>query len=145
REVKKGYLVVVKGRLSPKTGVIEAPVGRHPSQRQRMAVVKRGREARTRYCVRQYMGDFTLLEVSPETGRTHQIRVHMAAIGFPVAGDSVYGIRLPGLGRQFLHAFRLGFHLPSSGEYREFVIGLPDDLRGVLERISRGAGAKADS
>lgn len=136
RTVKKEYLTMVKGRLSPQEGIIEAPLGRHPSQRQLVAVVKSGRGARTRYRVRQYLGDFTLLEVSIETGRTHQIRVHMAAIGFPVVGDSVYGVVVPYLGRQFLHAFRLGFRLPSNGEYREFTIGLPDDLEQALKAMS---------
>ncbi len=136
RAVQKEYLVLVKGRLSPQEGIIEAPLGRHPSQRQRIAVVRSGREARTRYRVRQYLGDFTLLEVVLETGRTHQIRVHMAAIGFPVVGDSVYGAGSPYLSRQFLHAFRLGFRLPSSGEYREFTVGLPDELERALKAIT---------
>jgi len=136
RTVKKEYLALVKGRLSPREGIIEAPLGRHPSQRQRIAVVRSGREARTRYRVRQYLGDFTLLEVAIETGRTHQIRVHLAAIGFPVVGDSIYGVESPCLGRQFLHAFRLGFRLPSSGEYREFTVGLPDDLEQALKAMS---------
>lgn len=136
RKVKKEYLALVKGRLSPREGIIEAPLGRHPSQRQRVAVVRSGREARTRYRVRQYLGDFSLLEVAIETGRTHQIRAHMAAIGFPVVGDSVYGVRSPYLGRQFLHSFRLGFYLPSSGQYREFAVGLPADLEQALKDIS---------
>ncbi|MEW6143334.1 MAG: RluA family pseudouridine synthase [Chloroflexota bacterium] len=136
RTVTKEYLVLVKGRLSPREGIIEAPLGRHPSQRQRIAVVKSGREAHTRYRVKQYLGDFTLVEAAIETGRTHQIRVHMAAIGFPVVGDSVYGVRSPNLDRQFLHAFRLGFRLPSSGEYREFTVGLPDDLERALKAMS---------
>lgn len=140
RKVKKEYLVLVKGKLSPEEGVVEAPLGRHPYQRQRMAVVKTGREARTRYRVRQYLDNFTLVEVAIETGRTHQIRVHMAAIGFPVVGDRVYGVRSSGPGRQFVHAFRLGFRLPSSGEYREFVADLPEDLRKVLEEVSSISG-----
>lgn len=136
RVVRKEYLALVKGRLSPREGIIDAPLGRHPSQRQRIAVVRGGREARTRYRVRQYLGDFTLLEVAIETGRTHQIRVHLAAIGFPVVGDSVYGAESPYLSRQFLHAFRLGFRLPSSGEYREFTVGLPDELERALKAIT---------
>ncbi len=117
RSVVKVYQVLVKGRLTPEDGVIEAPVGRNPQHRERMAVVaeSRGRKARTEYHVVDYIGDYTLLEVRPETGRTHQIRVHLAAIGYPVAGDKVYGVKLPHLPRQFVHASLLGFKLSSSG------------------------------
>ena len=82
------------------------------------------------------MDSYTLIEVTPETGRTHQIRVHFAAIGHPVVGDEVYGVRSSFLGRQFLHAHRLGFRLPSSGEYVEFSSKLPSDLEQALMRIS---------
>ena len=100
-----------------------------------MAVVTEGREARTEYKVIKYIGDCTLLEVMPETGRTHQIRVHLAAIGFPVVGDKVYGVKSACLSRQFVHACRLGFKLPSSGEYVEFESELPPDLEKALEDI----------
>jgi len=113
--VDKAYLVLVKGRLTPEQGIIEAPMGRDPRNRKRMAVVTEGREARTEYRVIKYIGDYTLLEVMPETGRTHQIRVHLSAIGYPVVGDKVYGVKSPHLSRQFMHASRLGFKLPSSG------------------------------
>jgi len=96
----------------------------------------RGREARTRYHVTRRFRDYTLLEVRPETGRTHQIRVHLKAIGYPVVGDSVYGVKSPYLSRQFLHACRLGFKLPSSGEYVEFRSELPGDLERALREIS---------
>jgi len=135
RTVMKRYQVLVKGHLTPEEGIIEAPVGRDPRHRQQMAVVpeSRGREAITEYTVIRYIGEFTLLEVRPVSGRTHQIRVHLKAIGFPVAGDNVYGVKAPPLKRQFVHAAVLGFVLPSTGEYREFASPLPDDLAQALE------------
>ena len=137
RSVVKVYLVVVNGHLTPEDGAIEAPIGRDPRQRKRLAVVaeSRGREARTQYHVVSYPGSYTLLEVKPETGRTHQIRVHLAAIGYPVLGDKVYGVRSKYVSRQFLHASRLGFHLPSTGEYVEFTSPLPPDLAQALKDI----------
>jgi len=135
RSVVKAYLVLVKGRLTPDDGVIEAPIGRDPRNRKRMAVVAEGREARTRYHVIKYMGNYTLLEVRTETGRTHQIRVHLLAIGYPVVGDATYGVKSAYLSRQFLHACRLGFHLPSTGEYVEFTSELPPDLAQALKAI----------
>jgi 23S rRNA pseudouridine1911/1915/1917 synthase len=133
--VSKGYLVLVKGRLSPSRGIIEAPIGRDPADRKRMAVVKAGRPARTMYRVREYIGDHSLLDISTETGRTHQIRVHLAAIGYPVVGDAVYGVRSDFVKRQFVHACRLGFHLPQNGEYREFVSELPADLKRAINEL----------
>jgi 23S rRNA pseudouridine1911/1915/1917 synthase len=137
RSVVKAYLVLVKGHLTPDDGVIEAPVGRDPRHRKRMAVVAdgEGREARTQYHVVRHIGDNTLIEVRPETGRTHQIRVHLSAIGYPVFGDRVYGARSDRLPRLFLHACRLGFKLPATGEYREFTSSLPPDLERVLAEI----------
>jgi 23S rRNA pseudouridine1911/1915/1917 synthase len=137
RSVVKAYLVLVKGHLTPDDGVIEAPIGRDPRNRKRMAVVAQGegREARTDYHVLKHIGDYTLLEVRPETGRTHQIRVHLSAIGYPVFGDRVYGARSERLPRLFLHACCLGFRLPSSGEYREFTSNLPPDLERALEEL----------
>jgi 23S rRNA pseudouridine1911/1915/1917 synthase len=136
RSVSKGYLVLVKGTLSPRQGIIDASVGRDPSNRKRMAVISGGRQARTRYKVKEHLGDYTLLEVITETGRTHQIRVHLSAIGYPVVGDPVYGVRSAYVKRQFVHAYRLGFHLPASGEYREFTCELPSDLKQALRLIS---------
>jgi 23S rRNA pseudouridine1911/1915/1917 synthase len=133
--VTKAYLALVKGKLEPENGIIEADIGRDPRNRKKMAVVAQGREARTEYRVIKYIGGYTLLEVMPETGRTHQIRVHLAAIGFPVVGDKVYGVKSPHLSRQFLHASRLGFRLPSTGKYVEFESALPPDLAKALEAI----------
>ncbi|MDP3879554.1 MAG: RluA family pseudouridine synthase [Dehalococcoidales bacterium] len=138
RTVAKTYLVLVRGRLTPQDGAIEAPIGRDRRNRERMAVVAedKGREARTKYHVVRYIGNYTLLEVRPQTGRTHQIRVHLAAIGYPVVGDKVYGVKSDHLSRQFLHASRLGFRLPSTGEYVEFEAPLPTDLAQALEKIA---------
>ena len=137
RSVLKIYLVLVRGHLVPERGVIEAPIGRAPRNRKRMAVVAegQGRPARTEYRVLKYIDNYSLLEVTPETGRTHQIRVHLAAIGYPVVGDATYGVRSTSLSRQFVHASRLGFRLPSSGEYVEFEAALPPDLTKVLKDI----------
>jgi 23S rRNA pseudouridine1911/1915/1917 synthase len=137
RSVVKLYLVLVKGHLTPERGIIEAPIGRDPHNRRRMAVVieGQGRPARTEYLVSRYIDDYSLLEVTPETGRTHQIRVHLAAIGHPVVGDTTYGVRSPLLSRQFVHASRLGFRLPSTGEYVEFESALPSDLEQALSDI----------
>jgi len=140
RSVSKSYLVLARGKLTPSQGLIEAPVGRDPSNRKRMAVVTGGRQARTRYKVKEYISDCTLLEVTTETGRTHQIRVHLSAIGYPVVGDTVYGVKSPYVKRQFVHACRLGFRLPSSKEYREFNCELPSDLKQALRLITRLKG-----
>jgi 23S rRNA pseudouridine1911/1915/1917 synthase len=135
RSVSKSYLVLVKGKLAPESGIIEAAIGRDPRNRQRMAVVSRGREARTEYRVLKYIGGYSLLEIKPETGRTHQIRVHLAAIGFPVLGDATYGVPSPHLSRQFLHASGIAFRLPSTNEYVEFTSPLPPDLEKALKEI----------
>jgi len=136
RAMKKEYLALVLGRIIPSQGIIEAPIGRAPRDRKRMAVVAGGRQARTRFQVLEHLDGYTLLLARLETGRTHQIRVHLSSIGHPVVGDPVYGPRQPfvGLKRQFLHAYRLGLDLPSNG-YREFVAPLPDDLRDALRSL----------
>ena len=134
--VVKAYLALVKGCLTPEQGIIEAPMGRDPRNRKRMAVVAEGKEARTEYRVIKYIGNCTLLEVMLKTGRTHQIRVHLSAIGYPVVGDKVYGVKSPHISRQFLHACRLGFKLPSTGEYVEFTSELPSDLEQALKDVA---------
>jgi 23S rRNA pseudouridine1911/1915/1917 synthase len=139
RSVTKGYLVLVKGRLSPDEGIIEAPIGRDPHNRRKMAIVEAGKEASTRYKVRKYLDGYTLVEVSPLTGRTHQIRLHLSAIGYPVVGDPVYGTKSAYLNRQFIHAYRLGFRLPSTEQYQEFTSPLPMDLEQALEYLARNA------
>ncbi len=137
RTVTKRYLVLVKGRLSPEQGIVEAPIGRDPHHRKRMAIVEEGKQAITQYQVRKYLDNYTLVEVSPLTGRTHQIRIHLSAIGYAVVGDPIYGIRSTHLGRQFVHAYRLGFRLPSTKQYQEFTSPLPADLGQALEHLAQ--------
>jgi 23S rRNA pseudouridine1911/1915/1917 synthase len=136
RSVTKIYLTLVKGHIKPESGLIEANLGRDRGNRKRMAITENGKEARTRYRVIKYFNDgYTLLEITLETGRTHQIRVHLAAIGFPVVGDITYGVKSPFLSRQFLHAHRIGFSLPSTGKSVAFQSELPQDLKLALEHI----------
>jgi 23S rRNA pseudouridine1911/1915/1917 synthase len=137
RRVEKTYIALVEGRLNQRDGVIDAPIGRHPARRKKMAVVEGGREARTRYRVVREIAGRSLVEVRPETGRTHQIRVHLAAIGHPVVGDPVYGRGRPvgPLRRQFLHAARLAFLHPRTGERLELEAPLPDDLAQALAEL----------
>ena len=132
RAVRKVYTALVEGRLEPSEGTVEAPIGRDPRNRKRMAVVQGGRDAETPYRVLERHPGFTLVEAYPKTGRTHQIRVHFASLGHPLAGDSVYGARDIGLGRHFLHAGVLGFRLPGDGRYVEYFAPLPPELSAAL-------------
>ncbi|MDA1189723.1 MAG: RluA family pseudouridine synthase [Chloroflexi bacterium] len=134
-EVKKTYIALVHGHPNPTEAVIDAPIGRSKRDRKRMAVVEDGREARTTYRVTQKYRGYSLIEASPITGRTHQIRVHLASVGHHVAGDATYGRPTSGLQRQFLHAARLSFHLPSTDEVTTFTSPLPPDLAGFLETL----------
>lgn len=140
REILKEYAAVSVGMVTPASGTIDAPIGRDPRHRQRMAVDVGGREARTHYETAESLGAHTLLAVRLETGRTHQIRVHLAYLGYPVFGDGVYGTARPLLDRQFLHAARLGFRHPESGEWTEHRAPLPPALETALETI-RNSGA----
>ena len=139
RTVKKTYITLVKGILRPDKGVIDAPIGRDSGDRKKMAVTgeSRGRSARTNYSVIRYIGKNSLLEISPETGRTHQIRVHLAAIGYPVFGDITYGKKSAFLNRQFLHAHKIGFNLPATGKWVEFESPLPEDLQQALKELDK--------
>jgi 23S rRNA pseudouridine1911/1915/1917 synthase len=136
RQVTKSYLVLVQGRVEPKTGIIEAAIGRHPVNRKKMAVTEAGREARSQYKVIQYYKGYTLLEVRIFTGRTHQIRVHLAAIGFPAVGDDTYGAASEFFKRQFVHSHKLSFRQPETGETLSFVSELPPDLALGLARLT---------
>jgi 23S rRNA pseudouridine1911/1915/1917 synthase len=139
RQVRKTYLALVHGEVRHETGRIQAAIGRREHDRKRMGVRARGgREARTAYRVLRRFPGSTLLEIGLETGRTHQIRVHLAHIGHPVVGDGVYGGKRgrrragsdgPPAERQLLHAWRLGFHHPRTGAWMEFTAPVPEDLR----------------
>lgn len=143
RTVTKVYHAVVQGHPDPTTGTIDAPIGRHPGHQYRWAVVADGRPSITHYQTVEAMPRATLLEVHLETGRTHQIRVHTAALGHPCVGDVTYGAdpqlaeRL-GLRRQWLHAMRLGFTHPGSGDWVEVTSEYPDDLAAALEVLQEG-------
>ncbi|AGL02608.1 RluA family pseudouridine synthase [Desulfoscipio gibsoniae] len=135
--VRRGYLALVHGVLTSDLGVVDAPIGRHPRERQKMAVTNRnGKAAVTHYRVLNRAGNYTLLQLRLETGRTHQIRVHMAYIGYPLVGDTKYGPNKSHLlDGQFLHAYLLGFVHPRSGEYLEFTAPLPVELTAKLQRL----------
>ena len=133
------YWAIVHGNLSNDRGVIEAPIGRSEKDRKKQAVTAKGKPALTRFQVLERFGDYSLVELQLETGRTHQIRVHMAYIGHPVAGDEVYGPRrtLKGHG-QFLHARTLGFTHPRTGEVLEFTAEAPVIFQETLEKLRQG-------
>jgi 23S rRNA pseudouridine1911/1915/1917 synthase len=135
--VVKRYWLLVIGDLAEGEGVIDAPIGRDPRHRQRMAVRVGGRSAVTRFRVAERFGDFTLVDAQLGTGRTHQLRVHLAYIGHPVAGDRLYGSgrRPPGLHRQFVHAYHLEIESPATGQRLVFDCPLPADLAEPLERL----------
>jgi 23S rRNA pseudouridine1911/1915/1917 synthase len=140
RRIRKTYLALVQGSVAASAGRIEAPIGRDPKDRKRMAVVSDGRQAVTGYRVRDRFAGWTLLELDLVTGRTHQIRVHLAALGHPVAGDAVYGTgtarRGPdGLERLFLHAWRLELVSPASARLIRVEAPLPAELESVLDGL----------
>jgi 23S rRNA pseudouridine1911/1915/1917 synthase len=140
RRIKKTYLALVMGTVAAAVGRIEAPIGRDPGRRTRMAVLPTGRPAVTGYRVRERFLGWTLLELDLITGRTHQIRVHLEAIGHPVAGDPIYGTgtsrRGPqGLARLFLHAWRLELASPRDGHLIRAEAPLPSELEAVLARL----------
>ena len=140
RSIERRYLALVDGIPSSDRGKIDAPIGRHPKHRTRMAVLADGRPAVTWFSVRERFGNCALLDVRLETGRTHQIRTHLASIGVPIVGDAAYGrdpttARRLGLSRPFLHAYKLGFVHPVSGDELVFESPLPDELRSVLEGL----------
>lgn len=144
RSVHREYMALAHGQLST-GGTVDAPIGRHASQRTRMAVVGSGREAVTHYSVERRFEECTLVRCKLETGRTHQIRVHMAHIGHPLVGDPVYGKRrcrseaLQAFPRQALHALQLGLIHPVSGEAMSWSAPLPEDMLALIAAAAQGA------
>ena len=140
RAIIRTYKALVAGQFNSDQGVIDAPIGRDPANRTRQAVVTSGKPARTRYRLLKRMTGASFLEVVLETGRTHQIRVHMAAVKHPVIGDRTYGPNPgpPGLERQFLHATRLRFEHPLTGKTVDVKSPLPDDLSEALTHYESG-------
>ena len=143
RTIKKTYIALVAGRFEEENGHIDLPIGRSRMDRKKMAIAAdRGRQALTDFEVAQELGQATLLNIFPGTGRTHQIRVHMSYIGHPIIADKIYGnsgtarlAKIIGLKRQFLHAAKLKFAHPVSGKEMEFTDKLPEDLAGPLKRL----------
>lgn len=144
REPMKVYLALVEGAVSPSAGIIEAPLGPDPMRPGRRAVIEGGQSARSEYRVlEQYGAEAALLEVHIYTGRTHQIRVHMAAVGYPVLADAQYGRTSEHIDRQALHAWRLGFTLASTGERRTFEAPLREDMARAIEVLRARHGVAA--
>ena len=139
REARREYLAIVHGRVREERGRINAPIGRHPVDRKRMAVIAGGRPAVTDYEVLERFPGYTLVRAILQTGRTHQIRVHMAHLGHPVVGDPVYGARRSpwNLKGQCLHAQRLAFRHPRTGAWMSFTAPLPPDMEKVLADLRR--------
>lgn len=144
RTVDKTYHAAVQGHCDPLSGTVDAPIDRHPNQQHKWAVVSTGRPSVTHYDTLEAFAHASLLEIHLETGRTHQIRVHMSALRHPCVGDVVYGAdpvlaKRLGLTRQWLHAIRLGFDHPRTGERIVVESGYPEDLRTALDRLAEGA------
>ncbi len=151
RKVEKRYLALVCGEVRESNGIVRAPIGRHPVNRQKMVVLPTGRDAITEYFVKECFGDFTLVECHPITGRTHQIRVHLSYIHHPVVGDDVYGGRaralqaaqkdaplsrlIAAVSGQALHAASLSFNHPTGGRRMTFAAEMPQDMASIIERL----------
>jgi 23S rRNA pseudouridine1911/1915/1917 synthase len=135
RSLSRTYLAIVRGRIKDDAGELEGPIGRHPQERKRMAVVEGGRFARTRYTVVERKGTHTLLRCELDTGRTHQIRVHLAAFGHPIAGDTEYGGREAGLERPMLHAWRLRLRHPRTKAEMNFEVAPPEDFESFWSSL----------
>ena len=136
RSVKKGYLALVDGHPEPADAIIDAPVGRDPHDRKKMAIVDDGRPATTLYRTLQTHRGCSYIDVRPKTGRTHQIRVHFASVGHPIVGDVTYGRGDPRLVRHFLHAAYLEFEHPATGKRQEIESPLPAELQAFLAELS---------
>ncbi len=136
RSLSRTYLAIAQGRIKDDAGELEGPIGRHPRERKRMAVVAGGRFARTGYQVVERKRTHTLLRCDLDTGRTHQIRVHLAALGHPVAGDIEYGGQEQGLGRPMLHAWRLRLRHPRTGAEMIFEAAPPEDFTAFWDSLA---------
>lgn len=138
-DFKKIYIALVKGVIPENEAIIELPIGRHPTDRKKMAVVKDGREAYTKFKVIERFEKYTLIEVELKTGRTHQIRVHMSHIGYPIVGDDTYsnGKNPFGVTSQMLHSKILGITHPKTKEYMEFEAPMPEDFEKVLSELRK--------
>ncbi|MCW2778445.1 MAG: Ribosomal large subunit pseudouridine synthase [Frankiales bacterium] len=141
RTVDKRYRALVQGHPDPMTGTIDAPIDRHPSSSYKYAVVQGGKDSVTHYETVEAFRGATLLDIHLETGRTHQIRVHMAAVNHPCVGDVTYGAdptmsKKLGLGRQWLHAVKLGFHHPADGRWVQFESPYAADLQAALDKVA---------
>ncbi len=138
RKIKKEYLAVLQGRIKGREGVINLPIGRDPGDRKKMAVVSGGRSSVTRWKLKKHYKEWTLVSAYPETGRTHQLRVHFTYLGHPLVGDPEYG---PGaeppspMTGQALHSYRLSFHHPITGEPMNLEAPIPDDMEMLIDRI----------
>ena len=139
RTVQKHYLALTERHPPNDKGVIDAPISRDPKQRKRMAVLRNGKEAKTEFVVRELYAKHALLDVHPITGRTHQIRVHLAFIGCPIVGDKVYGYRKQQIKmkRVFLHAYRISFEHPRTQEQLSFTAELPVGLQNTLDKLPK--------
>ena len=136
RTVTKKYVALVEGNMYQKKAIIDGPIGRDPHNRKKMAIIENGRDAKTEYAVDERFAQFDWLSVKPKTGRTHQIRVHLCSLGHPVAGDILYGNRVAGLDRQFLHAESLSLSHPINNNLMEFTSPLPQDLLKFKHSLS---------
>jgi 23S rRNA pseudouridine1911/1915/1917 synthase len=136
RALSRTYLAIARGRVRDDAGELEGPIGRHPRERKRMAVVAGGRFARTRYQVVERKRTHTLLRCDLDTGRTHQIRVHLAALGHPIAGDAEYGGREPNVQRPMLHAWRLRLRHPRTGVEMKFEAAPPADFKAFWADVT---------
>lgn len=139
RKAMRKYVALVNGNIKEDSGTINKPIGRNPSDRKKMAVVFGGREAVTHFNVLERFGQYTLVECILETGRTHQIRVHMASIGHSIVGDPLYGIKKEkfNLNGQLLHAKTIGFVHPRTGEMMEFTSDIPEYFENILEKLRK--------
>ena len=136
RTVTKKYVALVEGNMYQKKAIIDGPIGRDPHDRKKMAIVENGRDAKTEYAVNERFAQFDCLDVKPKTGRTHQIRVHLCSLGHPVAGDILYGTKVSGLDRQFLHAASISLSHPIDNILMEFKSPLPQDLLKFKHSLS---------